>query len=114
MDAVYIPLLSALAGALIGSFSSIGTIYLQARLNRRRERARQAAEIAMQDFKNQMELAKLHIGAGKGVNLMPLVVHFHWYWQLLEAIEEGNLTPEKLKSISESNEQIGKTIRELN
>jgi hypothetical protein len=38
MDPIYVPLLSALAGAVVGSLSSIATIFIQAKLGARRER----------------------------------------------------------------------------
>jgi hypothetical protein len=37
MDPIYVPLLSALAGAIIGSLSSIATILIQAKVSDRRE-----------------------------------------------------------------------------
>jgi hypothetical protein len=51
MDPIYVPLLSALAGAIIGSLSSIATILIQAKISDRRERLRQAALLAMEEFR---------------------------------------------------------------
>jgi hypothetical protein len=54
MDPIYVPLLSALAGAIIGSLSSIATILIQANISDRRERLRQAASLAMEEYKIQI------------------------------------------------------------
>jgi hypothetical protein len=51
MDPVYIPLLSALAGAFIGSLSSIITLVVQGRAESRRNRYRLATELALQEYK---------------------------------------------------------------
>jgi hypothetical protein len=63
MNLIYVPLLSALAGALIGLAASIITVIVQARFGERRERIRQAATLALEELKIQLEH---EVGAARG------------------------------------------------
>jgi hypothetical protein len=76
MDPIYVPVLAALSGALIGSLSSIGTIYIQTRISSRRERIKQAVELAIEDHRAAREVAKMN-GAGRTVMLPPITAFLH-------------------------------------
>jgi hypothetical protein len=93
MNPIYVPLLSALAGAIIGSLSSIAAILIQARYTDRRERMRQAALLAMENY-------KIMIAHGAGTNIMPFSSFLHHHMAIWEAIEQNDLTPERLKQIA--------------
>jgi hypothetical protein len=99
MNPIYVPLLSALAGALIGSLSSIATILIQAKINDRRERMRQVALLAMEDY-------KIQIANGKGTYVLPFSSFLHHHIAILQAVEEGNLTPDRLRQISIADDAI--------
>jgi hypothetical protein len=99
MDPIYVPLFSALAGAIIGSLSSIATILIQAKISDRRERLRQAALLAMEEFKIQIE-------HGRGKFVLPFSSFLHHHIATLQAVEEGNLTPERLRQISAADDVI--------
>ena len=94
MDPVYVPLLSALAGAIIGSLSSIATILIQAKIGERRERVRQAAMLALEELKIQMS------HAAPGTAIFPISIYLHHQLAILNAIEENDLTPERLRKIA--------------
>jgi hypothetical protein len=105
MNPIYVPLLSALAGALIGSLSSIATILIQAKISDRRERFRQAASIAMEEF-------KIQIANGQG-KVLPFSSFLHHHIAILQAVEEGNLTPDRLRQISIADDAITEVHFEL-
>ena len=111
MEEVYIPLVSGLVGALIGALASIITIWIQSRTQDRRERLRHAAELALEDYKLQLELANK---SGKSVSIPPVVIFLHYHSELMELMEKGKVNPENLKKLAERNEQIMGATKELN
>lgn len=82
MNPIYVPLLSALAGAIIGSLSSIATILIPAKINDRRERLRQAVSMAMEEF-------KIQIANANGKAVLPFSSFLHHHVAVLQAVEEG-------------------------
>ena len=62
MDPIYVPLLSVLAGAIIGSAASVVTIIVQATAENRRQRFRLAMETALAEQRIQFEALKGHDG----------------------------------------------------
>lgn len=108
MDAVYIPLISALVGALIGSISSVAAIYIQSRITDRRERLRIVADLAVQDWKAQLDVAR---ASGRAVP--PLVLTFVYYWDLVAAAGKDDLTPELLRAITDRNDRVFDMILEV-
>ncbi len=107
MNPIYVPLLSALAGAIIGSATSIATILIQARLGERRERIRQAAMLALEDVKIRLE----HTPQGSIV--WPISLHLYHQLAILNAIEENDLTPERLRRIHTADLELGKELLNL-
>ena len=100
MDPVYVPLLSALAGAIIGSLSSIATIVIQAKIGERRERIRQAAMLALEELKIQLSHAR------PGTAVFPISIYLHHQLAILNAIEENDLTPERLRKIAAADDAL--------
>lgn len=107
MDAVYVPLFSALAGAVIGSATSIVTLIVQARSTARRERTRLAVEAAIADHNAMVEFVKGHRGT---VRMLPLSAAIIFHADLLEMAERGRITPELLRELQSRQEQIGAVI----
>ncbi|MGC2080672.1 MAG: hypothetical protein WA728_32590 [Xanthobacteraceae bacterium] len=107
MNPIYVPLLSALAGALIGSFSSIAAIYIQAKSSERRERIRQALTLAMEDIKNQLANAK------PGTGVYPISIYLHHHLAVLRAIEKNKYTPERLREIAAADEGLMELCRKV-
>ena len=60
----YIPLISGFVGALIGSLTSIGTIYIQQRAQNKRERHNQVITAATKQFELAIEVVKVR-GSGE-------------------------------------------------
>jgi hypothetical protein len=106
MDPIDVPLLSAFGGAIIGSASSIATILIQAKINDRREKLRQAALLAMEEY-------KIMIAHGAGKAIMPFSSFLHHHMAVLQAIEEGDLTPERLKAIASKDQALDAAQFEL-
>jgi hypothetical protein len=105
MDPIYVPLLSALAGAIIGSASSIATIVFQAKIGERRERIRQATMLALEEMKIQLAHAT------PGTAVFPISVYLNHQLAILKAVEENDLTPERLRKIAaDDNALITATI----
>ena len=108
-ESQYIPLLAAFAGAVIGSITSIATIYLQQRAQSRRERASQIYNAALEHFKLAIEFVKIN---RKATNIPPFATFLHHQSQLFELLENGNLNAEALKELSAEQEKIEQLYRE--
>jgi hypothetical protein len=107
MNPIYVPLFSALAGAVIGSLSSIATIFIQAKIGERRERIRQAAMLALEEFKT-------HIAQRPpGGTVPPISIYVHHQLAILNAIEKNDLTPERLRQIAANDEALIAATLEL-
>jgi len=111
MKDIYIPLFSALVGALIGAMASIITMWAQARIQDRREKIRHAADLALEDYKLQIDMANK---SGRQASIPPVVLFLHYYLELMNLMEKGKLTPERLKELSEKNAEIEQAINEAN
>jgi hypothetical protein len=109
MNPVYMPLLAALAGAIIGSVSSVIVIVIQAWITNRRELMRQAVDLAIEDYRGSLELAKLM--PGRSLNLAPLDVYLHHHAQVLRALVKGDFTAETLAHIKKSNDSLMAVMR---
>jgi hypothetical protein len=103
MDASIISALAALGGALIGSASSVATIVVQAKLNDRRERVRQAAMLAVEEI-------KLRVPHSQGKSFFPIGVYVHYQFEILQALEKGDLTAERLREIANENFMLASTM----
>jgi hypothetical protein len=111
MNEVYLPLISALLGAVIGSASSIVTMYIQTRVRDRRERLEQASRMAIETYKAQIEIARL---SQRPMAFMPLVAHFEYYWNLVQLLDSGaELNEEALRKLYDKNEDVWAAIQKL-
>ncbi len=108
MDA-YIPLLSALAGALIGAAASIVAVVVQARSQSRRDRTKEAVALALQDWKFRSDLIN-----ERGGEILPLAVFVHYHSRLIELAENRELTPQAIKSLSAEQDQLIEAIEQVN
>ncbi len=90
-----LPLVAGLAGTLIGSFASVVTIVVQSRLQAKRERTRDALNLAIEDWKLRIE----HVSR-QGGQAMPLSVFVHYHVKLIHLAEEGKLDPEAIDRLS--------------
>jgi hypothetical protein len=111
MDSGYAAALSGLIGAFIGSASSIATMMIQARSKDRRDRSRQVTDLSLAEFKMHVDLA----ASGKGPSTIPPLSTFAYNNNnlMLEALESGTLTPERMKEISKLNDAVYDTAFEI-
>lgn len=107
---VWIPLLAALGGALIGAAASITAIIVQSRISDRRQRMQAVMATALEHYKNKQELAK-HTGQA-WVDL-PLVTYVHYHSELLKLLERGELTPDTLEELERANVELVVRIAEM-
>jgi hypothetical protein len=110
VDAVYVPLFSALAGAVIGSLSSIATILIQTRVSDRRARMQQIAMLALEDFKAGREFV-LRPGRTTAAELPPLLVYLQYHKELYDVLERGPLTAARLRELDQSNKVVMDLLR---
>lgn len=106
MNPIYIPLLSALAGTIIGSLSSIATIVIQSKFTERRERLRDAESLAMEEY-------RIMISQSTSAVIMPYSQFLHHHIALLKAIEDNELTPDRLRQIAAADDAIGDALIEI-
>jgi len=102
-QSVWIPLLSALAGALIGSITSIATISIQAHFQNKRESTKLAMDVAIQHFKSAISAASTQRGR---FEIAPLASYVCYNQKLIELALEKNLTPASIKKLTEEMAQI--------
>ena len=105
---VWIPLLSALIGAVIGAASSIGAMWVQQRAQSRREKLKLASEMALADHRGAYEAAA---AAGVKGQLLPIMTWQHLHFEVLSALESGKLTTEDIERIWAENQQIEQVLK---
>lgn len=111
MNDVYIPLISGFVGALIGALASIITVWLQAKTSDRRERLRHAADLALADYRLQLELANK---SGQKFAVPPVVLFLHYHLGLMKLMESGELNEVAMRVLADENERFYAVIKELN
>lgn len=95
---VWIPVLSALAGALIGSLASIITTLVRWRADARLAIAKLTIEAATQEYSGQREVVLTNESRAL---LPPFSTYIYYYRQVLDLLERGALTPESLKRVQD-------------
>ena len=102
MKDIYIPLFSALGGAVIGSLASILTIWIQSHFQNKRDRNRLAIEAAIEDHKAAVEVAKGHQQA----QLAPLTAFIHYHFKYLQLHENNELTEEAICKLNAERDKL--------
>lgn len=106
---VYIPLVSALIGAIIGAAASVITVLVQANAQNKRERRKDAVQLALEDWKIRVSLV-----ARDGGTVPPLSAFVHYHGRIVELAENDQLTADALRALDEEQIEIIKTIHEVN
>lgn len=105
-------LVAGLLGAVIGAAASIVTVLVQARIQDRRDRARQCVELALEDYKLQLQIAdKLGL---KGGMIPPVTLYVDYHIRLAKLIESSSLTPDSYAKVVAENQALLRKIEELN
>ena len=100
---ILIPLMSALIGAFIGALSSIITISIQQKSQSKRDKMKLASEMAENDRKFSHELAKER---GKPYTLLPVSIFQHYHFEILTALEKGNVKASDIEKITKKNKGL--------
>lgn len=111
MSQIYIPLFSSLFGAVIGAVVSIVTVWIQSKTVDRIDRLRHAADLALQDYLIQLELAEK---SGKRFSSPPVALFFHYHLGLMDLMEKQKLDTDAIKKLAHENSQSMEEIREIN
>jgi hypothetical protein len=100
---VWIPVLAALAGALIGSVSPVVVGLVNARAESRRERLRLAVQIAIEDHKHLMAVAReKSLKHRTEIGVPPISAVLAYHVEVLEAFERaGTLDPADFVALRE-------------
>ena len=93
---------AALLGASIGAVGSLGVMWIQQRQQTNRERLKLAAELGLADYNGQVELAKKQ-GGGR---LPPMSAYVLYHAAFLDALANGEITPEIVQDIQKKQEQL--------
>jgi hypothetical protein len=93
---VWIPALSALAGAFIGSLSPVVSGWINARAESRRERLKLAVQMAIEDHKHLFTMAQQKArSTGAVVGVPPISAVLAYHVEVLEAFQKaGTLEPD--------------------
>jgi len=106
---IYIPLISALVGALIGAAASVLTVLVQSHFQTKRELVKDAVALALEDWKTR--LAVIHQRGGAA---LPLAVFVQYHTKLIQLAEQGQITPGSIRALNDEQEHLIAAIRQMN
>jgi len=107
----YTALLIGFGGALIGSATTIVTVWVQARIADRRARYQQAVEMGMQEWRVHMARAEIDAKQGNPSSVLPPAVYFQTNAGILKAYEDDDtLTPERLNKVYDEADELMPTV----
>lgn len=103
----YLPLISGLVGALLGSATSVITIVIQGRHEDRRHQREFAVKLALDDRNARMEHASKQ-GSGE---VAPIAVYLNYYLEVQKALATDSLTVARLRELSEQTAELASIHR---
>lgn len=109
MDAGLLAAVFGLAGALIGSASSVVTIIAQSRLKDRRDRSKQLLDLSLAEFSHHLDLAKSNGGGA----ILPIAAYIYNNQLILKSIEDGSFGPETMSEIAQKGDDLVKAINKM-
>ncbi len=98
MGEIYVPLFSALGGALIGAGVAVATVWIQAFHQTKRDRTRLAVEAGIEDHRGYVELAKAQHGT---FLIPPLVALIHYQAGYLDLLEKNQVDENAVKELTD-------------
>ncbi len=108
MNDIYVPLLSALGGAVIGSLASIVAIWIQSHFQNKRDRNRLAIEAAIEDHRAGLEVMKQTPYA----TIAPLPAFLHYHFKYLQLLEDNKVTVEAMSELDAERDKLFGTADE--
>ena len=106
---VWLPLLAALLGAGIGSMTSLLTMMVRTRAERRRERLRLAVEAGLADFQQGIEIAQRTRGTHQ---VSPLSGYIYYHAGLLDLLDSGVMNRESVRELDRQQGEFLKAVKE--
>lgn len=103
MEIQYISLISALVGALIGSISSIATIFVSSYFENKRQLVRLAYEAAISDHKIACDISLQESGP---MLVSPLTSYVHFHVEYMKLLEKGTVSEKELNKLRESRDKL--------
>jgi len=97
--------LYTLLGVIVGAAASLLGPYLQQRQQDRRDQLRMAVDIGLQDYKQDIELARSR-PAGSHL-IAPVELYVNHHARMFDAIAKGELTPDKVRELKAERDLIG-------
>jgi hypothetical protein len=91
---IWVPAISALAGAVVGSIAPIVLGVIQTKAEHRRERMRLATQLAIEDHHANIEIAKINRGKAW---IPPLSLRVAYHADLLELLATGKHNPGSIR-----------------
>jgi len=92
-----------LVGAVIGSASSIATVWIQSKYQARRERAKAVLDFSI---RHRAEVVENSDKLSGPVTVLPLAVYIHYQEGMLKLVESGNVTKEALVQLRKANDAL--------
>lgn len=111
MSPTMMSLLAGMAGAVIGASASIITVIVQAKIQDRRERHKHMLDLAIEDYKLQLDLTKQ---AGGPREIPPIFLFVDYHLRLAKLIESDNLTPASYSQACKENSDFYAIIKQIN
>jgi predicted alpha/beta-fold hydrolase len=100
--------LAALIGGAIGSAASLGGSWIQQYHQSRRDRERVAADLAIANYKQSMEIA----GKAGGARVQPLSTFLIYQAEFLELLSKGPITSARVREFKRHYDEISKALSE--
>jgi len=106
---VWLPFLAALFGAGIGSLTSLLTMMVRTRAERRRERLRLAVEAGLADFRQQIEIAQRTQGTHQ---VSPLSSYIYYHAGLLDLLDSGVMNRKSVMELDRQQSEFLKAVQD--
>ena len=102
--------IAGLLGAVIGAAASGIGVYIQQKFQSSHERQRMAVDLAIQEYNRDLELAK---ATNRLAFVAPLASYVICNADLLDAISEGEITPDKIRELTAKRDDPAPIYRTL-
>lgn len=109
MENIILPLLIGVVGAIIGSLTSLITIFVQSHYEKKRALVNNSVELALEHYKIAFETAK-----SRGDQIYPLSLYLHYHVRVMEYAVKKKLSKEALLQIDKEQKELKEVMDKLN